>query len=1160
MPARITSSRFVGRDREFQELAGLLDAAAGGRLATMVVAGRGGIGTTRFLGEASARLSRTSEPFLVLRGGARAADEAEPLAPVRRALGPALRSLDDAALADAVGPAGDSVTRLLPELGPRLAALDLLPARPVAVDPERRPGRMLETVLGVLARLGRAQPVLLVLEDLHHADGATRSLFAFLARLTRPNRIAVVGTYQTDEVARRHPLARTLRSIGDAEVTRLELPPLGRDELVRLISGIEGERPPASVVLLIAERSRGVPLVAEELAAARRELSSAALTGSLDDLVAARLAVRGPECRRALRLLSATGRPVSIGELAGIARAFEADAVSPPPRSAPSESARGLRSPARPGRDRAGDRVAVGPGREASLDPGLLVGIEEAVEHGYLVVGEPSSTGDGGASPAPLLGMDEVIGFRHELIARAVASDILEHHWPRYHAALAEGLAGSPGSAARHWRAAYRAERASEAAVEAASRAEALDSPEDSLSMLELALELEGGAGAAAMAPGPGRDEPSAGSGSAPALTAGGPDGSRLHDLLARAADAAASAGRPQRGVALLEAALAASTDRATPTALGLLHERLGRFRYAAGDYAGAVAELRRAVRLVPPGQTRERALVLAGLAHLLMLEGTFSEAERSARDAIRIAEAAVPGSPEVALHARITLGVTLGWSGDADSGLGILGDARRTAEADGQLDDLFRAIANQTTVLDLLGRREEAVAVAEEGMALARAYGLEAVYGNFLGGNAADSLFILGRWDEARELCRRALEWHGGGVGFVNAIVSLVNVETESQAGEEAGRLLGQVLLELETVRDAQNAVPVYGATASYALWNGDVADAQRAIDRAWSRIRETEDWARTARLAATALEVYASAAADARERRNLAAIAAVRERAAIVLGEADAIVGSSGVDATIGSRREADLHLGVAHAYRARMDGQDDPTVWDAIARRWERRGDRYQQARARWRQAEAVLTAKDARAGRAAARTPLTEAATIAAELGAYPLLRAVRELAGRALISLPADLVAAAGTMEVAVPEVEPEAIAAAVGAVGVLEAPAGGAVELAGQPPAPDRRRRPARPPATRRVPAPGESGSRYATGLMGEPPPRRADAFGLSPREREVLALIAEGRTNREIGERLFISQKTVGVHVGNILAKLDVSGRVEAAAVAIRLGLTERR
>ncbi len=55
-----------------------------------------------------------------------------------------------------------------------------------------------------------------------------------------------------------------------------------------------------------------------------------------------------------------------------------------------------------------------------------------------------------------------------------------------------------------------------------------------------------------------------------------------------------------------------------------------------------------------------------------------------------------------------------------------------------------------------------------------------------------------------------------------------------------------------------------------------------------------------------------------------------------------------------------------------------------------------------------------------------------------------------------------------------------------------------------------------------------------------------------------MLALIARGRTNREIGDRLFISQKTVGVHVGNILSKLGVSGRVEAAAVAIRLGLED--
>jgi DNA-binding NarL/FixJ family response regulator len=53
-----------------------------------------------------------------------------------------------------------------------------------------------------------------------------------------------------------------------------------------------------------------------------------------------------------------------------------------------------------------------------------------------------------------------------------------------------------------------------------------------------------------------------------------------------------------------------------------------------------------------------------------------------------------------------------------------------------------------------------------------------------------------------------------------------------------------------------------------------------------------------------------------------------------------------------------------------------------------------------------------------------------------------------------------------------------------------------------------------------------------------------------------VLLVLAEGRTNREIAERLFISERTVAVHVRRILAKLRVSGRVEAAGLAIRLGL----
>ncbi|HEX6020728.1 MAG TPA: AAA family ATPase [Solirubrobacter sp.] len=64
------------------------------------------------------------------------------------------------------------------------------------------------------------------------------------------------------------------------------------------------------------------------------------------------------------------------------------------------------------------------------------------------------------------------------------------------------------------------------------------------------------------------------------------------------------------------------------------------------------------------------------------------------------------------------------------------------------------------------------------------------------------------------------------------------------------------------------------------------------------------------------------------------------------------------------------------------------------------------------------------------------------------------------------------------------------------------------------------------------------------------------DPFGLTPRERQVLALLADGRTNREIGQALYMAEKTASVHVSRILSKLDVRSRTEAAAVAHRVGL----
>ncbi len=69
-------------------------------------------------------------------------------------------------------------------------------------------------------------------------------------------------------------------------------------------------------------------------------------------------------------------------------------------------------------------------------------------------------------------------------------------------------------------------------------------------------------------------------------------------------------------------------------------------------------------------------------------------------------------------------------------------------------------------------------------------------------------------------------------------------------------------------------------------------------------------------------------------------------------------------------------------------------------------------------------------------------------------------------------------------------------------------------------------------------------------------PPSAAERLGLTAREVEVLRLVAKGRTNRQIADALFIAPKTASVHVSNILPKLGVANRGEAAATARRLGL----
>ena len=88
---------------------------------------------------------------------------------------------------------------------------------------------------------------------------------------------------------------------------------------------------------------------------------------------------------------------------------------------------------------------------------------------------------------------------------------------------------------------------------------------------------------------------------------------------------------------------------------------------------------------------------------------------------------------------------------------------------------------------------------------------------------------------------------------------------------------------------------------------------------------------------------------------------------------------------------------------------------------------------------------------------------------------------------------------------------------------------------------------------------PCPTGARLPLATTPEPEDPRssvASDLGLTAREVEILGRVAAGRTDRQIAEELFISKKTVNVHVSNLLRKLDVANRFEAAEIAQRVGL----
>ncbi|HET7516905.1 MAG TPA: AAA family ATPase, partial [Actinomycetes bacterium] len=439
-------------------------------------------------------------------------------------------------------------------------------------------------------------------------------------------------------------------------------------------------------------------------------------------------------------------------------------------------------------------------GEVAGLPEGaLLAGLREAVSAHVLLADAADGT----------------YGFRHALVKEAVYAELLPGERTRLHARFAAALAatdggGDPGLAAKlawHWYAAHDLERALPAAVEAGLAAERAYAFAEAQRQFERALELWERAGA-----------PEGGVGMDKA------------ELLARAGEAAANAGAADRAVALVRGALAEVDAATDPLVAGQLTERLA-FHLRVAGRPGAFEAYQEAVRLVPPEPSAARARVLAGLGQALMLRARFAESIATCQEAIEVARAA--GSRVVEAHALNSQGTAMARLDDPEGGLARLWASRRVAAELGSAKDEVRACVNLSDLLEDLGRLEEAVAVAMEGIEVARAAGLARTFGAFLAGNAASSLYHLGRWEESAALSQASLEL--GDDEDLNTVTL-----RQSMAVLDAGR--GEFASALAHVRAARRLSgdefiaaqypPVLAAAeAEVAVWQGRYEDGAAAV-----------------------------------------------------------------------------------------------------------------------------------------------------------------------------------------------------------------------------------------------------------------------------------------------------------------------------------------
>ena len=322
--ARVVSPALVGREAELSLLEDALLSALRGEGGVVVLGGEAGMGKSRLareLGNQAQRLGCT-----VMAGACSEAELSLPYLPFLEAIGNYLTKQDVAVLRERLGRAAEELGQLFPQMGH---------AGPVAGDPVMSKLRLFEAIVLLLTDAARSRGVLLVIEDIHWADPATRELVDYATRRLRSTQVMLLATYRTDELHRKHALLPNLqawRRSGQAQL--VEIGALSAQGVKSMVMAIfEEARVSDEFRDFVFERSEGNPFVLEEMLRDaldhgeifqgdrgwdRKSVHEMKLPSSVRDTILRRLERLQPLEVEVLSAASAIGLAFDVGTLASV--------------------------------------------------------------------------------------------------------------------------------------------------------------------------------------------------------------------------------------------------------------------------------------------------------------------------------------------------------------------------------------------------------------------------------------------------------------------------------------------------------------------------------------------------------------------------------------------------------------------------------------------------------------------------------------------------------------------------------------------------------------------------------------------------------------------------------------------------------------------------